>query len=163
MECLYSFVSKSTFEKYKRFHRARTKDGKMKRRILAAVVICIGFIAAALALLARNYVALAFVAVYWIVYFGLSRWIDNRRLKKDFRSAKGWEEDYTRYEFFDTYFVLSDDDGMLRLEYRELYGVLETKTDVILMTGAGSGLHLPREDMPEGLAEFLGGLGLKRL
>ena len=59
------------------------------------------------------------------------------------------------FEFYDTYFIETNEYGNTKLEYSKLHKIIETKTNFYLMLAKNQGFILVKDNFPEGLDEFL--------
>ena len=145
MGVLYHTKSKNTFDEYKKYVLTLQK----KRMILIIVLLVIFFVfVAAVTKYAAFYVAAAIVP--FLEYFSTVR-----PLKKIYYSNKLAVDAVLEYDFYDTYFTKNSIAGEDKIEYSKLLKVIETKTNFYLMIALNQGYMLKKEDMPEGLDEFI--------
>lgn len=162
MECLYKVIEKNTFEEMKKFNWTLVKRNK---RFWITRILCeLIFLALA------GYFFYKGFLVFGLIYLAavicepfISGRQSNRRLRKEFESRTIYRDTDTHYEFYDTYFLDIDTHGMTRVEYRELFGILETKTNFYLMLGESMGHSLCKANFPKGLTEFLRQLNVKKI
>ena len=168
MECLYQVREKNTFEEVKKFNWAfvKRKPGFWIVRILSGLCFLVfaGFFLYLGYFYYRGLLALGLIYLAAAICEPfIAVWQGNRRIRKEFESNAIHYNTDSCYEFYDTYFLDIDTHGMTRIEYRELFGILETKTNFYLMQGKSMGCLLCKANFPEGLAEFLRRLNVKKL
>ena len=89
----------------------------------------------------------------WILFGGMKR-----RAVKAFRANKLSENlDYDLF-FYDDHFDSVSSHGSSTTPYDKMNGILETSTNIYLMTALGLGVILRKQDMPEGAVEYLRGV-----
>ena len=145
MESLYHTTAKNTYEEYKKYVFSMNK----KRMILTIILLDIFFIFAGFfTKISFFYIFALLVPV--IEYFSLAR-----PLKKVYYSNKLAVDAVLEYDFYDTYFTKKSVAGEDKIEYSKLIKIVETKTNFYLMIALNQGYMLKKENMPEGLDEFI--------
>lgn len=146
MDCLYTTTTNYTYDEYKRF----SWNLLLKRsRIVWFIVLELWILL--LGCLMRNSLLVVFAVIYPIMILLLQ----NRQIKKVWKSNKVAQDMLVNFEFYDTYFVETDKSGNTKLDYSNLHKVVETKTNFYLMIAKNQGFILVKENMPEGLSDFL--------
>lgn len=146
MDCLYTTTTNYNYEEYKRF----SWNLMLKRsRIVWFIVLELWILL--LGCLMKNSLLIVFAVIYPIMIFLLQ----NRQIKKVWKSNKVAQDMLVNFEFYDTYFVETDKSGNTKLDYSNLHKVVETKTNFYLMIAKNQGFILVKENMPEGLSDFL--------
>lgn len=147
MDCLYKTSTKYTLEEYRKYNLAL-----MKKTFLIILLFVLFILAEAVLL---NSVVLLLIAILYVIVF---IWAYNRNIKKVFESNKVAQNAEVSFEFYDTYFTQTSENGYGKIEYTNLDKVIETKTNFYLMIAKNQGYILKKENFPEGLAEFLRGI-----
>lgn len=146
MDCLYTTTTNYNYEEYKRF----SWNLMLKRsRIVWFIVLELWILL--LGCLMKNSLLIVFAVIYPIMIFLLQ----NRQIKKVWKSNKVAQDMLVNFEFYDTYFVETTANGNTKLDYSNLHKVIETKTNFYLMIAKNQGFILVKENMPEGLDDFL--------
>ena len=146
MDCLYTTTTNYNYDEYKRF----SWNLLLKRsRIVWFIVLELWILL--LGCLMKNSLLIIFAVIYPIMIFLLQ----NRQIKKVWKSNKVAQDMVVNFEFFDTHFAETTANGNTKLDYSNLHKVIETKTNFYLMIAKNQGFILVKENMPEGLADFL--------
>ena len=146
MNCLYTTTTNYSYDEYKRF----SWNLLLKRSHIIFYIILELFILL-LGCFMKNILLIVFAVIYPIMIFLLQ----NRQIKKVWTSNKVAQDMLVNFEFYDTYFVETDKSGNTKLDYSNLHKVIETKTNFYLLIAKNQGFILVKENMPEGLADFL--------
>lgn len=146
MNCLYTTTTSYSYDEYKRF----SWNLLLKRSHIIFYIILELFILL-LGCFMKNILLIVFAVIYPIMIFLLQ----NRQIKKVWKSNKVAQDMLVNFEFYDTYFVEKDKNGNTKLDYSNLHKVIETKTNFYLLIAKNQGFILVKENMPEGLADFL--------
>ncbi len=148
MNCLYKVTSKFTLEEYRRFNNTiMRKKYLMVASIVAILLILTGGI------LLHSLPLILFALIYPILFFGAAE-IGVRRV---FNSNKLLQNMEITYEFYDDYIYEKHDGGEEKVPYEKLADIIETKTNFYLMIAKNQGFVISKENMPEGLGDFLRG------
>ncbi len=146
MECLFKTATKNTLEEYKRFSIKLQMNTKS---IILYILMTVFLVLSGIVL--DNPFFIAFAIIYPIVL-----WIMlNHRIKKVYASNKVLQDTDVNYEFYNTYFVETNNYGTTQLEYNKLNKIIETKTNFYLMIAKNQGFILSKSEFPQGLSEFL--------
>ena len=94
-------------------------------------------------------------AIFAVVYPILIWLLHNIQVKKVFKTNKALQNAEVNFEFYDTYFIETNEYGNTKLEYSKLHKIIETKTNFYLMLAKNQGFILVKDNFPEGLDEFL--------
>ena len=146
MESLYKTKTVNTFEEYKRFSRILLYK---KRSIIIYILLAVFLILDSIVL--DNPVFMLFAVLYPVLIW----FIHNRQIKKVFDTNKALQNAEVNFEFYDTYFIETNEYGNTKLEYSKLHKIIETKTNFYLMLAKNQGFILVKDNFPEGLDEFL--------
>ena len=146
MESLYKTKTINTFEEYNRFSKILLYK---KRSIIIYILLAIFLILDSIFL--ENPIFAIFAVVYPILIWLLH----NIQVKKVFKTNKALQNAEVNFEFYDTYFIETNEYGNTKLEYSKLHKIIETKTNFYLMLAKNQGFILVKDKFPEGLDEFL--------
>lgn len=141
------------YQEYFRFNRAllMTQSTLLKFAVLEACVV-------AASAVTRN----AFILIFCIVFPLLVMFLQNNQIKRAYNSNKVVQNAEIHFAFYDTYFTQRSASGESKLDYDQLYGLLENRSNMYLMISKQQGYILCKTAFPEGLAEFLRGKVKKR-
>lgn len=146
MDCLYKTTTNYNYNEYKRY----TWSLLMKRsRIIWFVLLELWLVVGGWMI--KNNYFIIFAVIYPILLFILQ----NRQIRKVYNSNKVTQNINVNFEFYDTYFTETTENGETKLEYNKLYKIIETKTNFYLMIAKNQGFILNKERLPDGLADFL--------
>ena len=146
MEPLYTTSTTNTYEEFKRFFYTLSK---LKQNIILYCIL------SAFLIIASLYLGWIHTLVFAIVFPVLVVSLQLFQRSRIFKTNKVFQNTIVTYEFFDTYFTVSDEYGNSRLDYKKLHKVIETKTNVYLMISKNQGFLLSKESFPQGLDAFL--------
>jgi len=146
MDCLFETSTKYTMEEYKKFNFALIKK---RHYILVSIIAVVMIIASGILL--HNYFLIFFGIIYPVLFYVAMQ----MGVKRVFNSNKLMQNMEVFYEFYEEYLVEKHDGGEAKVPYEKLSEVLETKTNFYLMIAKNQGFMLAKENMPEGLAEFI--------
>ncbi|MBQ9267182.1 MAG: YcxB family protein [Clostridia bacterium] len=146
MECLYKTTTKYTLEEYKKFNNAIL----MKRHTLLLLLAGLVFI-----LLGGIILRSEFLIIFAIIYPFFFIIIKNSSVKKVFNSNKLTQNVDVTFEFYEDHFEENHEAGQAKIPYEKLHEIIETKTNFYLMIAKNQGYMLAKENMPEGLEEFI--------
>lgn len=153
MECLFQTTTKYTYEEYKKFNFAL-----LKRRhvipliILAEILILVGGI-----LSQYN-----FLIIFAVLYPFIFAWSLFHGIKKVYNSNKVTQDEEIKFEFYEDHFEEKHESGNANITYDKLNEIIETKTNFYLMIAKNQGFMLLKENMPEGLEEFIHHLKIEK-
>ena len=169
-EPLYTVRTKLTFEEYKKFNIAvwrNRKSGKFLRviytilYILLALELLLCLVAAAVfrsAELLRPCVTVVTCGAM-IAFFNLIMWLAVRfSVRKAFSTDKATMDMEFTTRFYDDYMEEESEVGIIRLRYKEIYKVIETKTHIYIMQSTIKGYIFKKDECPDGLVEFINSL-----
>ena len=146
MDCLYVTKTKMTFNEYRNFSFAIQKENKV---ILALIIVCL-FLCIGGIMLHK-----IFIIVVALVYPILKTIFFSYDVKKIFESNKTMQNITISFEFYKDYFKASNDLEKSKINYKDLNKIIETKTNFYLMTSTNTGYIIVKDNMPEGLDEFI--------
>lgn len=146
MNCIYQATAKNTYEEYQRFSNVLFWN---KKSIIIDILLSLFLILDGILL--HNIFFILFAVLFPLLLIFLHK----RRIKKVFDSNKALQNAEMHYEFYDSYFTQTNAFGSTKLEYTQLYKIIETKTNFYLMIAKNQGFLLTKETLPKGLAEFL--------
>ena len=146
MECLYKTTTKFTIEEYRKFNLAIIKKKNLPLlSIFAFLCLLIGGI------LLKNNVLVVFAILYPVLlYIALQIGV-----KRVFNSNKLLQNTEVTYEFYEDYMIEKHEGGEAKVPYEKLDEIIETKTNFYLMIAKNQGFMISKENMPEGLEEFI--------
>lgn len=147
MEILYSTSTKNTYEEFKRFSWEYVKRSKK----FIALFIFFELMMAFLAVLCKD----AIFAIGAIIYPFAIVFAQNRQIKKVFNSNKLLQNVETRYDFYADFFTAQQPNGNSKVEYNQLYKIMETKSNFYLMIAQNQGYIVKKQGGEDDLAEFL--------
>lgn len=161
MECLYQVTERNTLEEVEKLYWALFWKN---RKSVITMVIC-----------EVVYLGLAGYYFYWwytvwgilfvalaVAYPLIFRARVKRNLKKNFETDKVTADLERHYEFYEDEVRVFHTHGQSRVKYSEICGVLETKTNFYLKLSRTSAFFLRKENMPEGMDQFLRNLDPKK-
>ena len=154
MECLYKTTTKFTFEEYKRFNNAVM----MKKHVLVIMIIAILLI-----LLGGILLDNLFLIVFAILYPLMFILVKNHSVKKVFDSNKITQNVDVTFEFYEDYFEEKHEAGEAKIPYDKLNEIIETKTNFYLMIAKNQGYMISKQNMPDGLEEFIKKIKLEKI
>ena len=145
MNSLFTTKSVFTYDEYKRFNWELSG----KKSFIYFAIICPLMVV--LGLFANSWIFVTLGFAFPIVMFATYKY----SLRKNFNSNKGAQNLEATYNFYEDHFDVKDAKSEASLEYKYLYKIIFTKTNVYLMIGKVQGYMLIKENFPEGLEEFL--------
>jgi len=152
MECLFKTTTRFTLEEYKKFNNAIL----MKKHIWIAMSVAILFI-----LLGGMLLNSPFLIAFAVLYPFLFILIKNNSVKRVFNSNKITKNADVTFEFYEDYFKETHEAGEAKIPYDKLNEIIETKTNFYLMIAKNQGYMILKENMPEGLEEFIRNINRK--
>lgn len=152
MELLYTMKTKYTYDEFKKYTRAILPT-KRFIAVFAAMLVLLG--------LASYITGSLFYVIFALIYPFVMFFLQSRQIKRTYNSNKIIQDLEVSFDFYDTYFIEKTEHGETKVEYEMLHKTVETKTNFYLMTAKNQGYIMPKSQMPEGLAEFLGKLKRK--
>ncbi len=145
MNSLYKATTKHTFKEYQKLYLTLSKT----RNIL--VISLIWVILAVLGILTKNVsFFVAMVIVPFFEYFS-----QMRPLKKAYYSNKLAVDAELEFEFYEDFFTKKSKAGEDKIQYSDLYKIIETKSNFYLLLARNQGYILIKNNLPVGLDEFL--------
>ena len=146
MEPLFETSTIYTYEEYKRFNNALIFKG----HILVLSIIPVLLIFAGGVLLKSN-VLVVFAIIYPILFIVAK----NIGAKRVYNSNKIIQNAKITFKFYEDHFEQFHESGDSNIPYEKLNKIIETKTNFYLMIAKNQGYILTKENMPDGLEEFL--------
>lgn len=146
MEPLYRVTSKLTFEEYKKFNNAVIKNNHIMLLLIVALILI---------LLGGILLGNIFLLIFAFIYPFLFVIVKNISVKRTFESNKLTKNMDVTFEFYDDYFVEKHAVGEGKIFYNQLNNIIETKTNFYLMIAKNQGYMISKQDMPEGLEQFI--------
>lgn len=146
MDCLFKTTTKITLEEYKKFNWELVKKRHLLLwGIIAFVCLLVGGI------LLKNVVLIAFAIIYPILFYialkiGINRVYNSNKLIQNVEIT---------YEFYNDFIYEKHDGGEVKIPYEKLSEIIETKTNFYFMIAKNQGFMISKENMPEGLDEFI--------
>ena len=149
MELLYSTTTIYTYEEYKRFNHMLMFYHKS---ILLHIIVEAWILFVAVS--TKEIFVMMLSVVYPVIILMLPVFL-NIHSKKIWKSNKSAQDLNVKFDFYETFFIETDEHGETKLEYNKLYKIIETKTNFYLMLSKNQGLILNKINLPEGLDKFL--------
>ena len=146
MDSLFEVSTKFSLEEYKKFNKALLK----KRNTWKILIACSIFI-----LLVGVWAKEWWIIVFAILYPLFVLMIQNYSIRKNFLSNKLNADSEINFQFYEDYFIENNQSGEIKVPYDKLDEVIETKTNFYLMIAQNQGFMISKENMPEGLVNFL--------
>ena len=146
MGSLYKTYTINTFDEYKRFSKILFMN---KKNTVIICLVSVFLIFAGIVLNNWFFIAFAFL------YPALVTLMHNLRVKNIFKTNKALKDVTVDFEFYDTFFTTSFENGTTNLEYTKIYKIIETKTNFYLMIANNQGYVLCKNNFPDGLEDFL--------
>ena len=145
MNSLFHAKSKNTYDEYKKYVLTFNK-----KRMLLTILLVDAFLFA-VGTITKNYFFYIFLVIIPICeYISIVA-----PIKKVFNSNKLAADAELNFDFYDNYFIKTSSAGAEKVEYNRLLKIVETKTNFYLMIALNQGYMLKKEDMPQGLDEFI--------
>ena len=146
MKAPFKTTTVYNYQEYFRFNRALmlTPGTMLKFAALEACVVVAS-------VLTKN----PFILVFCVLFPLLVLLLQNGQIKRAYKSKKVVQNAEIRFAFYDTYFTQNTASGESRLDYDNLFGLLETRTNMYLMISKQQGYILCKSAFPQGLEEFL--------
>lgn len=146
MESLFETTTKYTYEEYRKFNFALLKKKHvLPLIILAEILILVGGI------LSQNEFLIIFAVLYPFVFI----WSLFHGIKNVYHSNKVTQDKDIHFKFYEDHFEEEHDSGNANITYDKLNEIIETKTNFYLMIAKNQGFMILKENMPEGLEEFI--------
>lgn len=146
MEPLFKTSTKFTLKEYEKFNYAI-----LKKRHVVPILIIVIFLLILAGIIGES----LFLVMFGIIYPFILFLIQKINVKKVYNSNKLIQDTDVSYEFFEDHFEQKHESGNATIPYDKLNEVIETKTNFYLMIAKNQGYMLLKENMPEGLQEFL--------
>ena len=145
MNSLFHAKSKNTYDEYKKYVLTFNK-----KRMLLTILLVDAFLFA-VGTITKNYFFYIFLIIIPIMEY-LSTVVPAKKVYYSNEFAVDAELDY---DFYEDYFIKTSSVGTEKVEYTRLLKIVETKTNFYLMIALNQGYMLKKEDMPQGLDEFI--------
>lgn len=146
MDCLYETFMVFSLDEYKKFVDATSK--RKQSNILLAVVslflIIVGIV---------QKTPIMFVLA--VIYPVLMLFSQKKGMERAYKNIPAMHDARVDFRFYDDHFVKVFGESEEQLEYEKLYKIIETETNFYLMISKTQGFVLVKNNMPEGLAEFI--------
>ena len=153
MEPLFKSNTKYNYEEYKKFNYAITSSiNKMPVKI---VVIMLLFILMAYMYMSRSIHVSLIMLICSIIFPVFLILTIKSNIKRTYSSNKSMQDMDVNFEFYDEYFMYKCKIGDSKIEYKDLYKILETKTNIYLMIAKNQGVILKKENCSEDLIDFI--------
>jgi len=153
MEKLYETKTKYTFEEYKKFNYAiSTSISKMPIKVIIIEVLFL--------LIAYMYMEQSLhttlVSVLCAIIFPIMIFMTiNSNIKKTYNSNKTMRDMDVEFEFYKDYCLYKCEIGENKIEYKNLYKVIETKSNFYLMIAKNQGIILKKDNCSQELQDFI--------
>ena len=146
MNCLYESFTVFSFDEYKKFVEATSnqKRSNILLGIVSAILVIMGIVQ-------KSPLLIVMAAVYPV----LMRFSQKKALEKTYKRATAMHDARIDYRFYEDRFVKVFAENEEEYEYEKLYKITETETNFYLMISKTQGYVLVKDNMPEGLADFL--------
>ena len=153
MKLLYETNTKYDFEEYKRFNYAIvSRINKMPAKVVAVIVL---FLLLAYLYMNQSLYATSVLSMSALIFPLIIIYSINSNIKKTYDSNKSMKGLKVKFEFYDSYCLYKSEMGEEKVEYKNLYKVIETKTNFYLMVAKNQGLMLVKNNCSDKLQEFL--------
>lgn len=153
MEPLYKTNTKYTFEEYKKFNYAITTI--INKMHVKTVIVVLLFVLLACMYMQRSMYATSIMLLCAFIFPFLFYFTINGNIKKTYNSNKSMKDLDVEFEFYKEYCLYKCKLGETKLEYKDLYKVIETKTNFYLMIAKNQGIILKKENCDEELQKFI--------
>ena len=157
MECLFKTSTTHTFEEYKKFVLTLEKK---RMTVLFVYMIVFLFLSAVLFWFTRSLTSMVCMILF-LLYMPLVVLLQNRSIKKTFYSNKSIQNRQNDIEFYEDHIITKSGNNISEVQYNDIYRIIQTKTNVYLMTAKNGGILLVKANFPDGLEEFLQRLELR--
>ena len=148
---LFKTSIKYTYEQYKAFTKAIYIYVYKVHIMLGAVSAALLFIF----VLWKNYFALLAAVLFplFFIYFM------NRETKKIYESNRVLKDNFSQFNFYDSYFQQINSVSRSDVKYSDIYKIVETDTNIYIMVAKNEGYILLKNNCSKELICFLSTLG----
>ena len=150
MTPLFHTEVKYSFEEYKSFYNALLI--REKRIYIGISLMILGLLG--LAFLTEIW-AIIFVAVMTPFLFWFT---SSRQCRRVYDSAKIYHGAVISCDFFEDHLEQAGKQSVNRVNYSDIYNIIETKTHFYIMLAKNQGIIVKKSNCPDGLADFIKGL-----
>lgn len=152
---LFNTSLKYTFDEYKRFSKAVMKKNMKKvYTSLIILLVCAGL----LSIVSPDSYLSIFLLIFIVIYPVMLRLGQNRAIKKTYNSNELFKDITQDLEFYENYFIAKTEKSEAKVEYKELYEVIENKTNFYLMIANNQGYLISKKNCNNELIEFISNL-----
>lgn len=154
MEPIFTTKTAYTLEEYKKFNYALfSKQLKLPLLFGFAFLIWLSILIYCIA--AKEYYSLVTAFVIVILIIVIIPVSLNKSIKKTYYSNKMISKTVCEFEFYDKELVEKTPDGSMKVQYENLYKIIETKTNLYLMIAQNQGFIIVKENCTPELIEFI--------
>jgi hypothetical protein len=125
-----------------------------KREVVLCIAIVLAVVSAFL-LIIGIVQKTPLMIVLAIAYPGLMLFSQKISVEKSYKNTQSMHDAQIDYQFYEDHFVKIFSEKEERYEYKNLHKILETETNFYLMLNKTQGFVLVKDNMPEGLSDFL--------
>ena len=160
MEPLFQTKTKYTFEEYQKFNNAVTMNiNKMATKIVG-VEVC--FFLLAYIYMTKNLYATTILVLCGLIFPLLFYFTMKDNIKRTYQSNKSMKDLEVTFEFFEDNVRYFHKMGDNKVEYKDLYSIIETKSNFYLMIAKNQGLIIKKDNCSEELKQFIINLKTKK-
>lgn len=160
MEPLFQTNTKYNFEEYQKFNSAVTMT--INRVAVKIVMIDICFLLLGCIYMTKNLYATILLVLCAMIFPFIFYWTMKDSVKKTYQSNKAMQDLEVTFDFYQEFVSYHHKMGDNKIEYKDLYRLIETKTNFYLMIAKNQGLILKKENCQKELQEFLRGLKISK-
>lgn len=153
MEPLYKSNTKYTFEEYKKFNYAITTV--INKMHVKTVIVVLMFVLLAYMYMKQSMYATTIMLLCAAIFPFLFYITINNNIMKTYNSNKAMKDLDVEFEFYKDYCLYRCKLGETKLEYKDLYKIIETKTNFYLMLAKNQGIIIKKENCNEDLQKFI--------
>ena len=146
MEKLFEVKTKYTLKEHVKFNFALLIKGK--EIIVYSIIILITIICG---IIAKLWYAVAIAIFAPLAFVGIVYFV----AKKNYDSNKAAKDAEMTIEFYNDSIVQKTELGSYKVELSKILKIVETKTNFYIMISRNQGLIIKKENMPEGLEEYI--------
>lgn len=154
MEPLFTTKTAYTLEEYKKFNYALFSK-QMKLPVLSGFAFLIWLSIMIYCIAAKEYYSFFIAFVIVILIIAIIPVSLNKSIKKTYYSNKMASKTICEFEFYEKELVEKTPDGSMRVQYENLYKIIETKTNLYLMIAQNQGFIIVKDNCTSELIEFI--------
>ncbi len=159
MDILYTTQAILTFDEYKRFSLAVRRKNSILYMILILILYILG-LNYIMYITGKEMLIGLIMCILFSVIFIVAFWLANQNLiKKTYYNNKFTQDLILNYEFYPDYIMESCRNGTSKLYYKDIYGIMETKTNLYIMSTKNQGMIILKEKCSLELMDYIKGLG----